>query len=448
MDMADDIPGADPARLVARRAPTLARDEAGRLTLDGVALAPLAAAHGTPLWVYGADTMRARARALADALAPLGIGRADIHYAVKANDHLAVLSLLGGLGLGADVVSGGELERAIAAGIPAARIVFAGVGKTADELARAVAHGIGCVNAESIEELRMLSAIAAARGVRQAVALRVNPDVDAGTHDKISTGRAGDKFGIAHDAAEAGYAEAAALPGLRVTGLAFHIGSQVMEGAPYGRAAAVVAALAGRLRARGLPVEAVDCGGGLGIGYGAEPDGDPAALARALGAAFAGSGLRLSVEPGRWIVGPAGVLVASVVRRKEAAPRPFLVLDAAMNDLARPALYGAWHGIVPLEATDGAPEAQDVVGPVCESSDVLAVARALPRLTGGEKVAILDAGAYGAVMSSTYNARPLAAQVLIDRGRHALIRPRLPVEALWRDEIVPTHPSGGGEAEA
>ncbi len=424
-----------PQHLVVRRQPALGRTAAGALTLDGADLA--AVTTPTPFWAYGADTIRRRIEHLADALAPLGIERDRIHYAVKANDHLAVLRVIAASGLGADVVSGGELLRARRAGIPPDRIVFSGVGKTETELRLALASGVGQINVESVEELRALADLATAAGRVAAVALRVNPDIDAGTHSKISTGRIGDKFGIAYDTVEAAWAEGVTHPSLRLRGLAFHIGSQVMDGAPFRAAAERVVVLARRLRAAGHTVDAVDCGGGLGIGYGCEPDADPAALAGALAAVFAGSGLRLSVEPGRWIMGPAGVLVASVVRTKAAAPHPFLILDAAMNDLARPALYDSWHGIVPLVDAGRPLIAQDVVGPVCESSDVLARGRPLPRLDPGEKVAILDAGAYGAVMSSTYNARPFAAAVLVDRGRVATIRPPMEAELLWRDEIVP-----------
>ena len=424
-----------PARLLARRHPTLGRTAAGALTLDGADLAALATP--TPFWAYGADTIRRRIAQLADSLAPLGIERARIHYAVKANDHLAILRVIAASGLGADVVSGGELLRARRAGIPSDRIVFSGVGKTDAELGLALAEDVGQINVESVEELRALAGLAAAAGRVARVALRVNPGIDAGTHTKISTGRAGDKFGIAHDTVEAAWAEAVTHPSLHLRGLAFHIGSQVMDGAPFRAAAERVAILVRRLRAAGHTVDAVDCGGGLGIGYRDEPDGDPAAFAGALGAAFAGSGLRLSVEPGRWIVGPAGVLVAAVIRTKASLPHPFLILDAAMNDLARPALYDSWHGIVPLLDGGRPLLAQDVAGPVCESSDMLARGRLLPRLEPGERVAILDAGAYGAVMSSTYNARPFAAAVLVDRGRVAAIRAPMDTELLWRDEIVP-----------
>jgi len=437
-------PATDPslAELLAAR-PQLELHAMDGLLLEGVSLAGIATEHGTPCWVYGAGTLRARARALQAAFAAAtsdGAGHdIAIHYAVKANDHLAVLRLLHEKGLGADVVSGGELLRARHAGIPATEIVFSGVGKTDDELRLAVTEGIGQVNVESAEELDALSAIAAGLRRTVRVALRVNPDVDAGTHAKIATGRAGDKFGIAYDEAAALYARAAALPGLRPVGLAVHIGSQIATTAPYRAAYTRVAALVRDIRAAGHAVEVVDCGGGLGISYRDETAGSPAALAGVIAATLGGLGLRLMVEPGRWLVGPAGVLLSAVVRAKHTGGHRFVVLDAAMNELARPALYDAWHGIVPVAAAAAASAAipADVVGPICESGDILARQRSLPPLATGALVAILDAGAYGAVMSSTYNARPLAAAVLVDGGRASLILPRAPVESLWARDILP-----------
>ncbi len=406
------------------------------LVLEDVPLAAIADALGTPVWVYGAGTIRTRYRRLCAALHGLG---AHIHYAVKANDHLAVLRVLGGEGAGADVVSDGEFLRARAAGIAGADIVFSGVGKTAAALRTALAGGVAQVNVESAAELDMLSAVAAGMGVVARAALRVNPDIDAATHEKISTGRADNKFGIAHAEIPALYARAAKLPGVQPVGLALHIGSQITTLAPYRAAYARAAALVRALRAGGQTVSRMDCGGGLGIGYGDEPDASPDAFAGAVRAAFAGLDLSLIVEPGRWLVGPAGVLLASVVLGKRTAGRRFVVLDAAMNDLLRPALYDAWHGIVPLAAADAARagEPADIVGPVCESGDTFARNRMLPPLVSGARVAILDAGAYGAVMSSTYNARPLAAIALVDGARWATIRDRQPVAALWASERVP-----------
>ncbi len=424
-----------PAELVAAR-PFLSMHAMDGLLLEGVPLAAIADALGTPTWVYGAGTMRGRLAELAAALVPLG---AHIHYAVKANDHLAVLRLMHAGGAGADVVSAGELLRARAAGIPGGRIVFSGVGKTEGEIRVALAEGVAQLNVESAEELAMVSGIAAAMGRTAQVALRVNPDVDAGTHAKISTGRAENKFGVAHDSAVALYCHAATLPGVEPVGIALHIGSQICSLAPYRAAYARAAALVGDVRAAGQAVGVVDCGGGLGIGYGDGPGASVSAFAGVLRAAFGGLGVRLMVEPGRWLVGPAGVLLAAVTLAKTTGGRHFTVLDAAMNDLLRPAMYDAWHGIVPLSAVDAvaALTPTDVVGPVCETGDTFARRRMLPSLAAGARVAILDAGAYGAVMSSTYNARALAPIAMVDGARWAMIRDRQPVASLWDGEIIP-----------
>ncbi|MCQ8277152.1 diaminopimelate decarboxylase [Acetobacteraceae bacterium KSS8] len=435
-----DTIDADPdmATLLAAR-PHLRMDALDGLLFEGVPLQHIARETGTPVWVTGAGTLRARYRRLAEAMREAGLG-ARIHYAIKANDHLAVLRVLAAEGAGADVVSGGELMRAVEAGIAPERIVFSGVGKTAEEMRLALRLGIGQLNLESAEELSLLSGIAEAMGAEARVALRVNPDVDALTHAKISTGKAGDKFGIAYADAAALYARAAALPGIVPLGFAVHIGSQIATPAPFRAAFERIAALVARVRESGHAVRMVDCGGGLGISYRDEAEGSPRAFAGAIAATLGGLGLDLAIEPGRWLVGPSGVLLTRVIRVKQdgGAP-PFVVLDSAMNDLLRPSLYEAWHGVVPLSAADAAGPAAPahLVGPVCETGDTLARHRTLPLLTDGAAVAILDTGAYGAVMSSTYNARPLAAQVLVDGERWAVIRPRQPVEALWRDESVP-----------
>ncbi len=428
---------ADPgiADLIAAR-PALSMHAIDGLTLEGVPLNAIADAVGTPCWVISAGVLRARLSELQAAMAGVG---AHVHYAVKANDHLAVLRVMQAGGAGADVVSGGELLRAREAGIAPERIVFSGVGKTVAELCLALETGIAQLNVESAEELEMLSATAAAMGRRARIALRINPDVDAGTHAKIATGRAEDKFGIAMADAAGLYARAAGLPGVEPVGLAVHIGSQITAMAPYRAAFARTTELVGSLRASGLAVQTLDCGGGLGIGYRDEPHGSPKALAGAMGAAFGALGLRLMIEPGRWLAGPAGLLLASVVLTKTTGSRRFVVLDAAMNDLLRPSLYDAWHGLAPLSPVDAVAPTfpADVVGPVCESGDTFARARELPVLAAHARVAILDAGAYGSVMSSTYNARPLAAEVMVDGVNWAVIRPRQPVEALWANELVP-----------
>jgi diaminopimelate decarboxylase len=424
----------DAAALIAAR-PALRMDARDGLLFEDVPLADIARRHGTPTWVYGAGTLRARAHQLLDAFPGVAI-----HYALKANDHVAVLDVLRGEGLGADIVSQGEMRRALHAGFAPARIVFSGVGKSGDEVAEAAAHGIGQINVESAEELALVGDIGVRAGRRLPVALRVNPEVDAGTHDKISTGRRGDKFGIPVADVPALYAHAAGLPGIELRGLAVHIGSQVFAMAPFAATYRKLAALIGGLRAQGLAVHAMDCGGGLAVPYQGEPAPLPQAWAATLVDAFGGLDLALSIEPGRWIAAPAGVLLARVVRSRRAGMvRPLHILDAAMNDLLRPALYGAWHGVVPVSpvALHVPPQAADIAGPVCESSDFLARDRLLPPLEAQALVAILDVGAYGAVMSSSYNARPAAAQVMVRAGAATLIRPRGRAEDLWRDEIMP-----------
>lgn len=404
------------------------------LMLEGVPLNAVADALGTPVWVYGAATLRQRYRRLATALADV-----DIHYAVKANDHLAILHILHREGAGADVVSGGEFLRARAAGIPADDIVFSGVGKSAAELETALGQGVGQVNVESAEELDRVDAVARGLGVMAPVVFRLNPDVDAGTHAKITTGRLDNKFGVAADVLVALYRRAATMANVAPCGVALHIGSQVMSMAPFRAAYATARELIVSLRAEGLPVAVMDCGGGLGIDYGDGGDGSPEAWAGAIRAEFGDLGVRLMVEPGRWLVGPCGVLLATVAVTKSSGVRDFLVLDAAMNDLVRPAMYDAWHAIVPLSAVAalGVPRPVDVVGPVCETGDSFARARPLPPLRAGARVALLDAGAYGAVMSATYNARPLAPVALVDGDAWETIRPRQPVEAMWASERIP-----------
>jgi diaminopimelate decarboxylase len=431
-----DLPDPTVAELLAAR-PHLSMHAHDGLLLEGVSLKRIADVVGTPAWVYGAGTIRAR---LAQLQAALAGQDAHIHYAVKANDHLAVLALMHQGGAGADVTSEGELRRARAAGIPARHIVFSGVGKTVREITLAVAEDIGQINVESPAELELISHVAAGMGRTMRVALRINPDVDAGTHAKITTGRADNKFGIAYSDAIATYARAAELPGVAPVGLALHIGSQILSIAPYRAAYARTADLVRALRAEGHTVTQVDCGGGLGIGYRDDPGAPVEAFAGALRATFSNLGVRLIVEPGRWLVGPAGVLLAEVVIAKGTpATRRFLVLDAAMNDLMRPAMYDAYHGIVPLDAADAArpPEPADLVGPICETSDTFARDRLLPALAQGARVAILDAGAYGAVMSSTYNARPLLPIVMVDGAEWHVVRDRQVHEELWAGERIP-----------
>lgn len=431
---------ADPsfAELIAAR-PALTLHAQDGLLMEEVPLARIAREVGTPTWVYSAGTLRRRFRALRAALDGAGL-QASIHYATKANDNQAVLRVLRAEGAGADIVSAGELRATMAAGIPASATVFSGVGKTPAEIRFALSEGIFQINAESAEEIAVISEIAAGMGVEAPVALRVNPDVDARTHAKITTGRAENKFGIAFEDAQALYAHMAALPGIRPIGIATHIGSQITEGMSAYRAAyARLAEMVRSLRAAGLPIERVDCGGGLGIPYRDEVAPAPEALAGAIKATLGDLGLPVMLEPGRWIAGPAGVLLASVVLQKRGRARRFVVADAAMNDLIRPAMYEAWHGILPVSpAALSAPLAPaDVVGPVCETGDTFARGRALPDLAPGELIAFLDAGAYGAVMSSTYNARPLAAEVLVDGARFAIVRPRQTPEDLLAHQRLP-----------
>ena len=432
--------GADPsfAELLAAR-PALRQHPQDGLLLEEMPLARIAAEFGTPSWVYSAGTLRRRFAALRAALDAAGL-RASVHYAAKANDNQAVLRILGRAGAGADVVSEGELRATMAAGIPAAATVFSGVGKKPSEIRFALEAGIFQLNAESAEEIDMISGIAAGMGLRAPVAIRVNPDVDARTHAKITTGKAENKFGIGFEDALGLYARMAKLPGIRPIGLATHIGSQITEGMDAYRAAyARLAGLLKDMRAQGLPMERVDCGGGLGIPYRDEIAPKPEALAGAIRATLGELDLPVMLEPGRWLVGPAGVLLSQIILQKQGASRRFLVADAAMNDLARPAMYEAWHGILPVSpvAHQAALSPADVVGPVCESSDTFAVGRNLPQMAPGDLIAFLDAGAYGAVMSSTYNARPLAAEVLVDGDRVALVRQRQSYADLLAHQRLP-----------
>ena len=415
------------------------REGAGgrELFAEDVSLSNIAERFGTPSYVYSSAILVARYRAFTQA-----VGDALVCYSLKANDNLAVVRCLGGEGAGADIVSGGELRRALAAGIAPDKIVFAGAGKTAEELADGLDAGIGQFNVESEDELDLLAELAAARGVRAPVALRVNPDVDAKTHDKISTGRAQDKFGIAFDRAEALYARAASTDGIEMTGLAIHIGSQLTSIAPFEAAFARLGELCRRLRAAGLSVSRIDLGGGLGISY---DDGSPPALAE-YGELVRRTGRELeaavTLEPGRWMAGPAGLLLSRVIRVKQIGNKQFAIVDMAMNDLLRPALYGAWHKIEAVAPRPGGDAPVDIVGPICESGDVIAPDRTMPELRAGDLVAVRDAGAYGAVMASNYNSRLSAAEVMVRGGDAALIRPRLDYDTLLARDTVPDWLSG------
>jgi diaminopimelate decarboxylase len=401
---------------------------------EGVDLRSLAAREGTPLYVYSAPAIRERVRALQAALAGLDAG---ICYAVKANGNTAVLRLLAEAGVGADIVSAGELQRALRAGIPAARIVFSGVGKTADEIAQALAVGIARFNVESRAELDLLQAIAGARGTVARASVRINPDVDARTHAKISTGKAENKFGVPVHEARRWFADKARWPAVSLDGLHMHIGSQLLDLAPVREALQRMAGFWRELEAAGHAIACIDVGGGLGVGY---RDGEQAPDARdyaaAIREALAGFAGRILVEPGRWLVAEAGLLLTRVLLEKPGDSRRFLVLDAAMNDLLRPSLYDAWHEIVRVGEPDRTRQrlAYDVVGPVCETGDTFAVGRELPRCDAGDLVAILAAGAYGASMASTYNSRPLAAEVMVEDGRYAVVRSRQDFDAMIAGE--------------
>jgi diaminopimelate decarboxylase len=417
----------------------------GVLHGEGVSLAALARRFGTPLYVYSQRTLENRLRELTAALAPLD---PLVCYAVKANSNLAVLATFARLGTGFDVVSGGELARVIAAGGDPARCVFAGVAKTAAEIETALRRGIYCFNVESEPELVRINAIAARLRCRAPVAVRVNPNVDAHTHAKITTGTYENKFGIALEAVPGVYARAARLKNLHLRGLQMHIGSQLTTVAPFRQAVERVAPLAAELAAR-YGLEFFSIGGGLGIVYHeALASGDPAwwrsgpgrrfltpaRYAAALTPALRRLGLKILLEPGRFLVGNAGLLLTRVEYVKQTARKRFVIVDAAMNDLIRPAFYDAYHQIVPVHPRRGAPVRCDVVGGVCESGDYFAKDRPLPPVGEGDYLALMSAGAYGSVMSSNYNSRPLAAEVLV-RGRHAeLVRERQPLEDLWRGE--------------
>ncbi|SLN26548.1 diaminopimelate decarboxylase [Oceanibacterium hippocampi] len=408
----------------------------GELHAEGVPLADIARAVGTPFYCYSTATLERHYRVFAEAFAGQ---RAKIFFSLKANSNLAVVRTLARLGAGADVVSGGELRRALQAGIPAGSIVFSGVGKTRDEIALALDAGIYQFNVESEPELAALSALAEARGETAPITIRVNPDVDAGTHEKISTGKAENKFGIPWTRARAVYAEAAAMPGIRIVGVDVHIGSQLTDLLPFEAAFARVVELVHALRADGHDIQRIDLGGGLGIPYDMEQPPLPAAYGAMVGRITGNVGCEIQLEPGRLIAGNAGLLVSEVTYVKSGASRTFVILDTAMNDLIRPALYDAYMKIVPVrEAASGtALQPVDFVGPVCETGDTFARERLAPPLAAGDLVAICSAGAYGAVMASTYNMRPLLPEVLVNGDRFAVVRARQSVEDLLSRDRLP-----------
>jgi diaminopimelate decarboxylase len=408
----------------------------GVLHCEDVPLPAIAEAVGTPVYVYSTATMLRHAAVLRAALEPLPDPL--IAYAVKANPNAAVLATLAGAGLGADVVSGGEYRRARAAGMAPERIVFSGVGKTAEEMALALKGGLYQFNLESEAEAELLSAVAHSLGLTAPVGFRVNPDVDAGTHAKISTGAAENKFGIPFGDAMAAYARAAALPGLAVQGVAVHIGSQLTSLAPLEAAFRKVGGLIEALRGAGHDIAVADLGGGLGIPYDPSlpPPPSPEHYGHMVRAVAGGWNCRLAFEPGRLIVGNAGVLLTRVIRVKPGAAHPFLVVDAAMNDLMRPALYDAWHEIEAV-APHGGRMVANVVGPVCETGDTFGTGREMDEAGAGDLLVFRSAGAYAAAMSSTYNSRPLTPEVLVDGDRWAVVRPRIDIDRLIAADSIP-----------
>lgn len=411
----------------------------GQLHAEDVAVRDIAATIGTPFYCYSAATLTRHYHLFTEALSPLPH---LVCFAIKSLSNIAVLKLLGDLGAGMDVVSGGEYRRARAAGVPGDRIVFSGVGKTREEMHLALTGGIRQFNVESEPEMRALSDVALSLGLRAPITIRVNPDVDAKTHEKIATGKSENKFGIPIARASEVYAEAARLPGLEVVGIDVHIGSQLTDLAPFELAYTKVADLTRRLRSEGHTIRRLDLGGGLGIPYARSNDAPPlpvdygALIKRTVG----DLGVEVQIEPGRLISGNAGILVSSVIYVKNGEGRDFLIVDAAMNDLVRPSMYGAHHDIVPV--TESAPGTDapvfDVVGPVCETGDTFAKARPVAPLAEGDLIAFRSAGAYGAVMASEYNSRPLIPEILVKGDHFAVIRARPTFDEMLSRDNIPT----------
>ena len=416
----------------------------GALYAEDVALADIAAEVGTPFYCYSTATLERHFSVLDSALADAGLDDRLICYSVKANSNIAVIASLARLGAGADIVSQGEMLRALKAGIAPEKIVFSGVGKTAQEMRAALEAGILQFNVESLAEIDLLAEIAQSLNVTAQIALRVNPDVDAGTHEKISTGKAENKFGIAWEDAEAGFAHARALDGVEACAIDIHIGSQITDLAPFRRAFEKIADLLAQLRADGHQISRLDLGGGLGVPYARdnETPPDPNAYAHMIAETLGDSGCTIMLEPGRLIAANAGLLVTSVIRSKTApADRPdgknFMIVDAAMTELMRPTLYGAHHEIQPVAQTQGEEKTWDIVGPVCESGDFLGLDRQLPQLADGALLAVFAAGAYGAVLGSSYNTRPAAPEVLVKGNAFAVVRTRPDYAAMLAQESLP-----------
>ena len=413
------------------------RDDGGRLTVGGLLLGDIAAAHGTPLYVYSGDGIRSDYRNFAAAVAPVD---GKVHFALKANSALGVMALLASQGAGADIVSGGELQRALAAGVPASKIVFSGVGKSAGEIGAALDAGIGQINAESAAEVEAISHIAAARGMVAPVALRVNVDVAPDTHAKISTGQRSTKFGVSTTQNEAAslYRRLADDPHIQPAGLAVHIGSQILDLDPFERAYTALLDFGSTLRGEGLSVPTLDLGGGIGVDYDTGTATDFAAYGELVSRIFADSGFQLGFEPGRSIVANNGALLTRVIYVKDGDNKRFVIVDAAMNDLLRPTLYEAHHAVLtwgPAAVVEGP---ADIVGPVCETGDYLAQDRMMPALAEGDGLAVMSAGAYGAVMASSYNSRPPAGEVMVLDGECHVLRRQRDIADLLAEEIIPT----------
>jgi diaminopimelate decarboxylase len=419
----------------------------GDMHAEGVALKTIAQQVGTPFYCYSAGALRA---ALGEFNRGMKGMNASVCYAMKANSSLAVIKTFAEMGAGADIVSEGEMRRALAAGVPGERIIYSGVGKKATELMAALQAGVGQINVESVAELETLNAVAGQLGVKAAITIRVNPDVDAKTHAKITTGKKGNKFGIDLNLARDAFAIAAKLPHLNVVGIAMHIGSQLTTLAPYAKSITKVGKFIAQLRADGHKIDRFDIGGGLGITYKKEKPPSIAAFLAVVKKATKGLDCELTFEPGRRLVGEAGVLVGEVILVKPGASKTFVIVDAAMNDLIRPTLYEAWHDIVPVrQPRPGAATIRcDIVGPICESGDYLAQNRDLPRLSAGDLVMVRSAGAYGAVMASSYNSRPLVPEVMVDGTRFAVTRPRPSIDDMLSAERIPAWMTNGGVENA
>jgi len=413
------------------------RDSEGMLTVCGMRLADIAAGHGSPLYVYAGDGIRDDFTRFAAAVAPVN---GTVHYALKANSALGVMSLLARQGAGADIVSGGEMERALAAGVPADKIVFSGVGKTATEIGAALDAGIGQINAESHQEVEMISRVAASRGVVAPVALRVNVDVAPKTHAKISTGQRSTKFGVSTSQNEAAtlYRRMAGDAHIAPTGLAVHIGSQIIDLDPFERAYTALLDFGTALRGEGLSVPVLDLGGGIGVDYQRGTPTDFTAYGEMVARLFADTGFRFGFEPGRSIVANNGLLICSVIHIKPGDNKRFVIVDAAMNELIRPTLYEAHHVIQPVGPLGSIEGPADIVGPICETGDYLGLDRMMPSLAGGDLLAVMSAGAYGAVMASSYNTRPPAGEVMVLDGEVHVLRRQRSVADLLAEEELPT----------